>query len=244
MNYKQILKKIPLFSQLLRRVLFFFKPHIRNRFDVMKKEKINVVLDVGAHHGEFAQHLRFNGYKKKIVSFEPVSQSFKFLQKSAKKDSSWECQNFALGEVAKKAEINVLNCTPASSFFEPNDLMMKTYGPMMGKQNKELVEIKRLSDIHSQICNDSDSIFLKIDAQGYEKLILEGAGEFLNKIKLVYFEVSLVQVYKNEPTISEMIDYMSSKGFIPISIELEEWLQKKMQYLQVDILFRNAALCE
>jgi len=148
-----------------------------------------------------------------------------------------------LGATEKTAVINVLNCAPASSFLEPNEFTLETFGETMQKRSEEIVEIKRLDSILFKLSKPSDSVFLKIDTQGYEKQILEGLGELIKDIKLIYFEASLVQVYKDEPTISGMIDYMKTKGFIPISVELEEWVEKKMQYLQVDILFRNNALC-
>ncbi len=58
---------------------------------------INCVLDVGAHHGEYAEELRLNGYKGRIVSFEPVRESFRILREKCSRDERWDAYNYALG---------------------------------------------------------------------------------------------------------------------------------------------------
>ncbi|HSX13496.1 MAG TPA: FkbM family methyltransferase [Chlamydiales bacterium] len=235
--FKQLIKRTPLFRPLLRSISCTLNPYLYRRFEIIKQKNINIVLDVGAHRGEFGIHLRQFGYSKKIISFEPVSASFAKLTKLSKKDPLWECHNFALGNKEETKKIHILNCTPASSFLEASDLLIENYGDMMRKQNEESVQVKRLDQILPQLCKPSDSVFLKMDTQGFEKNVLEGAGKYLQKIPLVLFEVSLVPAYKNEPLIAEMIEYMAEKGFIPVSIEPGDYNHTTMQQLQVDILF-------
>lgn len=80
---------------------------------------------------------------------------------------------------------------------------------------------------------------MKIDAQGYEPYILRGALEVLKKIDLVQLEVSFVPLYENEMLVAEMIDYMRSLSFIPVSVEPSSLIPETGQQLQVDVIFER-----
>jgi hypothetical protein len=53
--------------------------HQEHLFTQLSRLKVNCVIDVGAHFGEFGNYLRVLGYRGRIVSFEPVSKSFSVL---------------------------------------------------------------------------------------------------------------------------------------------------------------------
>ena len=112
----------------------------------------------------------------------------------------------------------------------------------MAIEKEEIVQIKRLSDIALSLYKPKDAVFLKIDAQGYEKEIIEGAGNALQSCVLIQLEVSLMPFYKNETTIAEMILFMGKKGFIPVSIEPGDYSRQTMQEFQVDIIFGKTAI--
>ena len=78
----------------------------RNGFDLNKTlnfNKINLVFDVGAHTGTFSQSLRRFGYKKEIISFEPIEESYEKLIFNSSKDKNWHVyKRVALGNKNKK----------------------------------------------------------------------------------------------------------------------------------------------
>src|SRR5436305_14828945 len=59
--------------------------------------RIDLVLDVGARQGEFGRFLRRNGYRGRIVSFEPVCSNYEILTKRTAADTLWSCRNEAVG---------------------------------------------------------------------------------------------------------------------------------------------------
>ena len=58
---------------------------------------IDVVLDVGANVGQFGASLRAQGYRGKIVSYEPISTVYRTLAATTATDLEWDINNFALG---------------------------------------------------------------------------------------------------------------------------------------------------
>lgn len=70
-----------------------------NLIELFRVLEINCVIDVGAHYGEYGQLLRGIGYKNRIVSFEPVKESYEILHKIDGTDNNWILYNVALGRV-------------------------------------------------------------------------------------------------------------------------------------------------
>ena len=83
---------------------------------------ISCVLDVGARYGDYGTWLRRNGYRGDIISFEPIKDNFKQLEKAASNDSNWYCLNYALGAEDSVASINVSKDTQFSSFHQPSSV--------------------------------------------------------------------------------------------------------------------------
>jgi FkbM family methyltransferase len=54
------------------------------------------VFDVGANAGQYALLLRHLGYKKAIISFEPIPDTARKLRKLAAKDKQWFVEEIAL----------------------------------------------------------------------------------------------------------------------------------------------------
>ena len=219
--------------------LYFPKPSQEDRYlkKIVQQEKINLLLDVGAHAGETGWVFRERvGYVGRIVSFEPLSERFSILQERAKLDPPWECQQIALGEKNEIKTFNVFNNLYTSSFLKVDGALEKEC--KLQKIREEAIQIRRLEDLFSSLCKETDSILLKIDTQGFEKQVLEGLGKYLSQIRLVKLELSCVPLYEGETLMGEMILYMKSKGFVPILIQPGH-VSENSHHLQADLLFLN-----
>ena len=199
----------------------------------------DVVLDVGASKGQFAENLRSEiGYKNKIISFEPLCASFRELESKASKDDLWEVCNYALGDIDAEQEINVSENSYSSSFLEilPSHIKAAPYAKFVGK---EQVQIKTLDSIFNDICSVGQKIYLKIDTQGFERQVLNGAENSLKNIQCIQMEMSLEQLYQGELRIDETIEIMKEKGYRLISLEpgFSEW--KTGRLLQADGIFSH-----
>ncbi|MBK6912274.1 MAG: FkbM family methyltransferase [Ignavibacteriales bacterium] len=65
----------------------------------------------------------------------------------------------------------------------------------------------------------NESILLKLDAQGFEKRILEGAQQSIDKINCIQIELSFQPLYGGSSNYLEMINYLDTLGFEICGIE-------------------------
>lgn len=82
-----------------------------------------------------------------------------------------------------------------------------------------------------------NNVFLKIDVQGYESQILEGAINILPKIKGIQTELSLVTLYEDQLLFDEMIDYIVRLRFELYDIFPGFRNKQTGRLLQVDAIF-------
>jgi hypothetical protein len=53
---------------------------------------------------------------------------------------------------------------------------------------------------------------LKIDVQGYERAVLDGAAATLGQFRAVRTELSLVPLYDGQPLLAQMVEYLAGQG--------------------------------
>ncbi len=197
---------------------------------------INKILDVGANTGQYAKEIRNHGFKGEIVSFEPLSSAYNQLEKGAKKDSHWITRNMAIGNSDGEITINISQNSQSSSILEMLPAHLQS-APESLYINAENVVINKLDTIFHEYYTEGDQILLKIDTQGYEKNVIDGAEISLSKIKGVKLEMSLIPLYKGEILFFEMIKFIEKKGFTLYSLENTYSDPKSGQLLQVDGTF-------
>jgi FkbM family methyltransferase len=207
-----------------------------NLVDFLQSRKINLVLDVGANVGQFATQLRRWGYAGRIMSFEPVSELFRLLLHAAAGDDLWSVHRIAVGASSGQAKINISNNPLMSSMAEQVDLAYRSQYQMQTIRIDE-VQITRLDDLATQLANAR--VFLKIDTQGFEPQVLEGAKSTLSSFLGVLLELPLANLYKTW-SFREAIDYMDKAGFVPAQFHPVSFLfEDAPSLLEVDCLFRR-----
>lgn len=218
---------------------FSQSPSARRR-QLLEHHGIDLILDVGANAGRYALTLRRNGYQGRIVSFEPLSSAFAHLQKRAARDAQWDAVNVALGARNTTATINVARNSESSSLLamQARHAEAAPYAVYTGTEDVTVCTLDSLFDTYNQ---QDHRIFLKIDAQGYERRILEGAQQTLAHITGLQLEMSLVSLYEGETLFTDMIAYVAERGFLLMSIEPGFCDPVTGQLLQIDGLFFRAS---
>jgi FkbM family methyltransferase len=202
----------------------------------LKRANVDLVLDVGANTGQYAQWLRQSGYTGHIVSFEPLKSAFEVLRRTAAADPTWDVINCALGAQAGTAQLNVAGNSYSSSLLG----MMPRHAqaaPESGYTGSESVTLQPLDAIFPDLAVGASGTFMKIDAQGYTREILAGARASLHAIRGLQLEMSLISLYEGEALIGDLICEVARCGFSPVFIRPEFTDRQTGQQLQVDGIF-------
>lgn len=182
---------------------------------MLSRHCVDTVLDVGANEGQYARFVRQLGFGGRIISFEPLPIAHERLRQSALSDPIWTvAPRMALGDHEGEVSINLAsNGGASSSILE----MLETHeqaAPDVRYVGSEVVPISRLDCIASGFLRGEEkNIFLKVDVQGYELQVLDGANELLKRIVGAQLEVSFVPLYQGQALLPTLIDYMMRKGF-------------------------------
>jgi FkbM family methyltransferase len=201
---------------------------------------IDMVLDVGANIGQYASQLREIGYDRKIVSFEPVAAAFEKLRACAATDSQWSVHHMALGDTSRKQAINVSRNLQSSSLLPMLDSHLAAVPDSQVERVEEIV-VKRLDEIIDEVAPEARRVFLKMDTQGFERAVVDGAAGCLSRIEAMQAEISLVPLYSGESDLCGFIMHMRSLGYEVAAIEPGFADGTTGRMLQVDCVFARTA---
>ena len=198
---------------------------------------INVVLDIGANEGQFSKEIREYGYAGKIVSFEPLTSARKNLMAFASRDPAWNVhQQAAIGDHDGHIEINIAGNSVSSSVLP----MLESHSSAaVGSAyvSSERVPIVRLDSVAPQHLQPNSNLFIKIDTQGFEWQVLDGASETLKLAKGLLCELSLVPLYDGQRLWRDIIGRLEAEGFVLWALQKGFTDPRTGQSLQMDGIF-------
>jgi len=187
----------------------------RNIAHLIDKCGTDLVVDVGANEGQFVYRLRSAGCGLPIVSFEPLSSCHSNLVNQAVSDAAWTiAPRQALGAASGETTLFELQDTSLSSVLNPHSETRTISGFDVVKQ--EQVPINRLDDALNELGLNSQKPFLKIDVQGTEKDVMEGAPITLDKAVGLQIELGFTALYDGEESYLEMLKRLDLLGFYPV----------------------------
>jgi FkbM family methyltransferase len=189
--------------------------------DLFARLGIDLVVDVGAHYGEYCRFLRdLVGYTGWILSVEPIAENFEILKRTHESDSRWVGVNAALGPENATMAINVTKDTRFASFKAPDraGLLATGNAQMLANaavERTEIVQMQRLDALLSRHYANRPmaKVYLKLDTQGYDLHVLSGIGESRSVISALQSEISVMPLYEGMPNYAESIEAFNSLGF-------------------------------
>ena len=210
------------------------------RLQILRDADVSTVLDVGANRGQFAKELRAGGYAGRIVSFEPLEAAYAALEEAAREDPLWTCHRLALSDAEGEAELHVAGNAVSSSLLDMESRHLEA-APESRYVGVERVRQARLDALVDELGLPADGVYLKVDVQGLESRVIEGARAALPRIAAIESELSLVPLYSDQLLFREMFDLLDDAGYHPVSLEPAYADPRNGHVLQVDGIFLRRA---
>lgn len=206
---------------------------------VLRRLRANVVLDVGANVGQYATRLREAGFRGRIVSFEPVSETADALRRAAAGDKRWFVRQHALGQEDTTAEIHLAGTM--SSLLGASEFG-RGWKAKLEDQQTETIEVRRLDGVLDEALAGvrNPRVFLKMDTQGFDLDVLRGAGDRLAEVVGLQSEVACLQLYDGMPRLPEQLTAYEAEGFelsgiFPVSRHI-----RSMRVIELDVVMVRA----
>lgn len=198
-----------------------------------KKAKL-IFFDIGSCDGLDSVRYAKIFPNSKIFAFEPLEKNFLLIKKNMER---YKCTNIypfnlALSEKAGQSEFFVSSGRPdnideydswdygnkSSSLLAP-EKHLQSYS-WIKFDNKIQIKTQTLYDFCKKMAIEVID-FIHLDVQGAELMVLKGAKEKINSIKMIWLEVANVELYKNQPLRADINSYLIQNGFTLLKDTLE-----------------------
>ena len=196
------------------------------------------IIDVGANVGQFAVACAkiFPGVA--VHSFEPLPHCLKELDRNVARLGGIRVYAVALGEHGGEVAMHVNSHSHSSSILTLGERHRKAF-PHAREAQMIRVPISTL-DRELNSVSLENPVLLKLDVQGYEPRVLNGATETLKRVNYVLLETSFRPLYEGEKTFMDIARMMEGCGFEflrPVA-----WLSDPHdgEVLQMDALFARS----
>lgn len=132
----------------------------------------SIAVDVGAHFGTYSHALcRLVGRHGHVYSFEPIAEDAQYLAAAARQRRlPMEVRNCALSSTNGTAELAV------PDLHGHGKTALSSLEPHAGPGERRTVDVRRLDDVLAEVADDRPVSFIKIDVEGHELSVLEGAS--------------------------------------------------------------------
>jgi len=199
------------------------------------------VIDVGANVGQFAVASARIFPDVTVHSFEPEPTSLDKLRLNVRNLGCVHIYPVALGKESGEIMFHVNSHSHSSSILSLGKVHRAAF-----PRARQIYDIKvAMSKLDQELAVVSleAPVLLKLDVQGYELQVLEGASDTLRKVDYVLLETSFRPMYEGERTFMTVVRAMEGNGFEflrPIA-----WLDdpRNGEVLQMDALFARSNSC-
>lgn len=176
---------------------------------------IKVIFDVGSYIGTFSLETSGHFPEAVIHSFEPFIESYEAQLLNVEGNTRIICHNHALGDVSYDMKYYCNKKSFTNSLLPNADNVEQyiSYG-MHDPVSSHEVPVKTIAQFLEEKQIERIDV-LKMDTQGYEYRVLQGAAEFLStdSIPFIYSEVLFVPLYKGQVNFENLRLFLVAKGY-------------------------------
>lgn len=193
-------------------------------YSLIKEIKKPIILEAGAADG--SDTLKFSKtFPDAIIhAFEPVFKNYAILKKTVCNQGNVVLHRLALSDYNGEVEINISSNTVSNDDVATSSSLLKPtkhieLHPQIVFEEKELVTTTTI-DSWAEKNNITHVDVLWLDMQGMEYRVLKASPRILNTVKVIYTEVSLLEMYEGCILYEEYKKWILSQGFKIIKEEL------------------------
>lgn len=192
------------------------------------------IFEIGACEGEDSIKYARLFPNSKVYAFEPLPDNIKWIEENIARYNirNIDYYNKALSSKEGTAEFFVSEGRPENAEQTDWDFGNKSSSLLPPGQHLNLVDFIRFNKrievetITLKSFCEANNIrlidFIHMDVQGAELMVLEGAGDFITKIKTIWLEVSKVHLYKDQPLVNDIQKYMTKNNFALVKDAVED----------------------
>jgi FkbM family methyltransferase len=165
---------------------------------IIKEINVDLILDIGANKGQFGAMMYDYGYSNKMLSFEPLSEMYKLLTDCSGAFEKWHIyERCCIGDSETTTNINVSNMVGNSSIMPIKSTKYNVQqSHYIASEEVKQITLETLN--HDALIKASKNIFIKMDVQGFEHIILSKLKDINYKVAGFYIELSLVNLYEGQ----------------------------------------------
>jgi FkbM family methyltransferase len=203
-----------------------------------------VIFDVGANVGATARRYRELYPHAEIHCFEPYPPSFAKLSERLSRDARVSLHPLALSSARGHAVLNVNRNAETNSLLPSDARAAQYWGEgVLDTQSGLKVELQTLDGFCAERSIAHIDV-LKLDVQGAEYSVLEGADALLSaaRIGVIYMEVIIAPTYVGQRRLVDYLVMLSAKGYE--LFDLYNPTRRNGRLIQSDIIFVSQDLLE
>ena len=151
------------------------------------------------------------------LSFEPNPTVFAELQQRAASDRHWHVFNMALSDFDGPASFNIMAADQFSSLKTPSGAQDAIFAERNKVMQTVDMQCRRLDTLLPDLMAQHGFTrpFLKMDTQGHDMAVCEGAGGVLAQMLGVQTELGVRPIYEGGTQYRAMIDWLEAHNFLP-----------------------------
>ena len=188
--------------------------------EIIKKNKLNCnfsIIEIGA--------LQIDSKKEpfyELLEYFPSSRIYGFeIEKEVCDKMNLESLKqityypYALGKTNEKRKLYITQHPMCSSLYRPNEDLNKLYNNLEVTKLIKESEIETISlDFFAEKYEVIDIDFIKIDVQGSELDIFQGAAKSLQNVLQIVCEVEFIPLYENQPLFGDVCNLLKKNDLI------------------------------
>lgn len=186
------------------------------------------IIDVGANRGDWSRSIRTIFPQCPILMVEAQASLEPQLARTCREIDRSEYRIALLGPVEGEERV-FFEMGSGSSLLPENSNVERT---------QTVFVTRTLDAVAGEALPGVEAIFLKLDVQGAELMILGGAAATLERCTAVQLEVALLPYNAGAPLLDEVVTWMAHRGFLVT--EVSGFSRPGTYLVQIDVVFARA----